>query len=92
MRLNLIGARKFNELEGNKALTTLYGCSTTGVEWRFLKYENNIITIDENRYLLTELSKIIGILGYASIGLPTKSWASTESQRVMLLLGFFFYD
>jgi len=60
----LIGAKKFNELEGNKTINTLYGCSTTGIEWRFLKYENNLITIDENRYLLTELPKILGILQF----------------------------
>lgn len=60
----LIGAKKFNELEGNKAIPILYGCSTTGIEWRFLKYENNIITIDESRYLLTELPKILGILQF----------------------------
>ena len=59
----LIGAKKFNELEGNK-ISTLYGCSTTGIEWRFLKYENNNITIDETRYLLTELPKILGILQF----------------------------
>ena len=57
----LIGARKFNEIEGNN-IETLYGCSTTGIEWQFIKYENNIITMDENRYLLTDLKKILGIL------------------------------
>jgi len=42
----LIGARRFNNLE-NKEVNVLYGASTTGVEWRFLKYENNVITIDD---------------------------------------------
>jgi hypothetical protein len=57
----LIGARKFNELEGNH-IRTLYGCSTTGIEWRFLKYEENNIIIDEDRYLLTELPQLLGVL------------------------------
>ena len=57
----LIGAKKFNELEGNE-INTLYGCSTTGIEWRFLKYENNEVIIDENRYLLTDLPEILGAL------------------------------
>ena len=57
----LIGARKLNELEGN-APTTLYGCSTTGIEWRFLKYEHNEIVLDKKRYLISELDLLLGVL------------------------------
>ncbi len=57
----LVGAKKMNEMEGNE-VTPLYGCSTSGLEWRFLKFENHTLTIDENRYLLSDLSTIIGIL------------------------------
>jgi hypothetical protein len=57
----LIGAKKLNEVEGNE-IKTLYGCSTTGVEWRFLKYENNEVIIDEERYLITDLPKLLGVL------------------------------
>ena len=44
----LLGARKLNELEGN-AFETLYACSTTGIEWRFLQYNANTVVIDEKR-------------------------------------------
>lgn len=57
----LIGAKKLNELEGND-IQTLYGCSTTGVEWRFLRLENNEVTIDEKRYLIADLPKLLGVL------------------------------
>ncbi len=57
----LIAARRFNELEGNHP-QVLYGCSTTGIEWRFLKYENNEIIIDEQRYFLTQLPALLGAL------------------------------
>ena len=57
----LIGAKKLNELEGNP-VKVLYGCSTTGVEWRFIKYENNQITIDEKRFLINELDLLLGAL------------------------------
>lgn len=57
----LIGAKKLNEIESTP-IDTLYGCSTTGLEWRFLKYIDNEIIIDETRYLLTELSSVLGIL------------------------------
>lgn len=56
----LIGAKKFNELENNP-VKVLYGASTTGIEWRFLKYENNEILIDENRYLITNLTHLLGV-------------------------------
>lgn len=57
----LIGARKLNESEGN-SFETLYGCSTTGVEWRFLKFEKNELVIDEKRYFMTDLPKLLGAL------------------------------
>jgi hypothetical protein len=57
----LIAARKFNESEENN-ITVLYGCSTTGIEWRFLKYIDNQIIIDEERYLITELDRLLGVL------------------------------
>lgn len=59
---DLIGARKLNELEGNNPIPTLYGCSTTGIEWRFLKLTNHTVTLDEHRYLITDLDKLLGIL------------------------------
>ncbi len=57
----LIGARKLNEAEGTN-VETLYGCSTTGIEWRFLKLEKNEIVMDDNRYLITELPELLGLL------------------------------
>jgi hypothetical protein len=57
----LLGARKLNELEGN-SFETLYACSTTGIEWRFLQYNANTVVIDEKRYLLSDLPVLLGVL------------------------------
>jgi hypothetical protein len=57
----LIGAKKLNEIENNK-VETLYGCSTTGIEWRFLKYHHQEIIIDETRYLIRDLPILLGVL------------------------------
>ena len=57
----LIAARRLNEMEKNP-IQTLYGCSTTGIEWRFLKYEGNEFILDEQRYLLSELPALLGAL------------------------------
>jgi hypothetical protein len=57
----LIGAKVLNEREG-EVLETIYGCSTTGETWRFIKYENNEIILDEDRYFLSELPMLLGVL------------------------------
>jgi hypothetical protein len=57
----LIAARRLNELEGN-GTRVLYGCSTTGIEWRFLKYQGNEFILDERRYFLTQLPELLGVL------------------------------
>lgn len=57
----LLGAAQLNR-EAQKSIPTLYGCSTTGVEWRFLRFEDNTFIIDETRYLINEPAKLLGVL------------------------------
>lgn len=57
----LLGAAQLNR-EAQKSIPTLYGCSTTGVEWRFLRFEDNTFVIDETRYLINEPAKLLGVL------------------------------
>ena len=57
----LIGASRLNERD-KKNIPVLYGCSTTGIEWRFLKLENQMFTLDEARYLISDLAKLLGVL------------------------------
>ena len=57
----LIGASRLNERE-KKVPPVLYGCSTTGIEWRFLKFENQVFTLDEARYLISDPGKLLGVL------------------------------
>ena len=57
----LIGATRLNERD-QKPISKLYGCSTTGIEWRFLCFENNVFTLDETRYLISDPGKLLGVL------------------------------
>jgi len=57
----LIGAKKFND-ENNFYSEVLFGATTTGDVWRFLRFENNEITFDEKRYFINNLPKLLGIL------------------------------
>jgi hypothetical protein len=54
----LYGAKLFNEMEG-KNFPVLYGCATDGVEWIFIRFENNVFYIDNKIY--TDLKEILGV-------------------------------
>jgi hypothetical protein len=57
----MVGARIFNETDGNK-VDVIYGCVSNGTEWQFLKLENDTIFIDDRLYFFNELNHILGIL------------------------------
>ncbi len=59
----MIGAKIFNQEEDN-GINSIYGCVTTGEDWQFLKLEDNVIFMDNNRYYISELNNIIGIFQY----------------------------
>ncbi len=57
----MLGAQKFNEKNG-KSVNTIYGCVTTGNLWKFLKLEEQTITIGLREYPLPPIEEILGIL------------------------------
>jgi hypothetical protein len=57
----MIAIRIFNEREGT-TVPAVFGCVTSGTNWRFLKLEESKLFIDEPEYYLHDVSKIIGIL------------------------------
>lgn len=59
----MVGISKFNESEGNK-MPYLYGATTDGVKWNFLKLENNVLTVDQTDVLFGDIPKLLGILQF----------------------------
>ena len=57
----LVGAARFNERE-HQAIPTLYGCATTGTEWQFLTFSDNVCTLDETLYYTLNLPQLLGTL------------------------------
>ncbi|MCU0446868.1 MAG: hypothetical protein MUE85_18365 [Microscillaceae bacterium] len=57
----LYGAKLFNEMEG-KNIPVLYGCATDGIEWQFIRFENDIFYLDNKVY--TDLKEILGVWHY----------------------------
>lgn len=57
----IIAAQLFNEREGNQ-IKSIYGVVTSGNIWKFLKLNQQVISIDLVEYYLRDLTKIMGIL------------------------------
>ena len=57
----MIAAQRFNAEKGND-IPCVYGTTTTGVNWLFLKLEGKQLHIDMSTYMLERCDKILGIL------------------------------
>ncbi len=57
----MVAARLFNE-HHKEVVPAVYGCVTTGEAWQFLRLRNQELVVDEDRYYITEISAILGIL------------------------------
>ena len=56
----MLGAERFNALEGT-SISAIYGCVTTGEDWQFLKLEGTRVFVDNQRYYINELGKLLGV-------------------------------
>jgi hypothetical protein len=57
----MLAADLFNQSKQNQ-IPTIYGIVTSGTNWRFLKLEKTIVSIDLDEYYLANVNKILGIL------------------------------
>ena len=57
----MLAAQRFNTEKGN-AIPCIYGATTSGTEWRFLKLEGARLHIDRAVYPIAQCDKILGIL------------------------------
>ncbi|MEA5595468.1 hypothetical protein [Rivularia sp. UHCC 0363] len=57
----MVAAQRFNAAK-NRPVPVIYGSITSGTQWRFLKIEENIVTIDLMDYPLPPVEEILGIL------------------------------
>jgi hypothetical protein len=59
----MVGAKKYNEADG-VTLPYLYGATTDGIKWRFLKLVEGNLFIDTNYYTIDHLDKLLGVLQF----------------------------
>lgn len=57
----MVAVQRFNEADG-KPLPVVYGCVTSGTNWRFLTLTGKELAIDRIEYLLPNVDRILGIL------------------------------
>ena len=57
----MLAAQRFNKEKGN-VIPHIYGATTSGTEWRFLKLEGVRLHIDRAVYPIAQCDKILGIL------------------------------
>lgn len=57
----MVAAQRFNQAAQN-SIPTLYGCVTSGTQWRFLQLAGQTVTIDLTDYPLPPVEQILGFL------------------------------
>ncbi len=57
----MVAAQRFNDEKGND-IPIVYGATTSGTEWRFLKLEGKTLSIDIAVYQIAQCDKVLGIL------------------------------
>ena len=56
----MLAAQRFNAEKGND-ISCIYGASTTGTDWKFLKLEGKFLHIDMGTYQVAQCEKLLGI-------------------------------
>ena len=57
----MLAAQRFNKAKGNE-IPCIYGATTSGINWHFLKLEGQRLHIDLALYQIVQCDKILGIL------------------------------
>lgn len=57
----MVAAQQFNQRSA-RSVQTIYGCVTTGTNWKFLKLHEQIVYIDSLEYYINQIEQILGIL------------------------------
>lgn len=70
----MVGAQRFNQ-RANTPVDAVYGCLTTGSDWRFLRLAGTTLEYDTKLYKLADADRILGILTHI-VGPPPASVAA----------------
>jgi len=57
----MVAAQRFNDA-AQAAITTIYGCVTSGTQWLFLQLQGQTLTVDPAEYALPPAAPVLGCL------------------------------
>ncbi len=57
----MVAAQRFN-LQAGRDPAPVYGCVSSGILWRFLRLEGQLVTIESEDYALKPIDRLLGIL------------------------------
>ncbi len=58
----MVGSQLFNQQHGHPHFTTIFGCSTTGDVWKFVKLQDKKVLFDTDEYYLNQLPLLLSIM------------------------------
>ena len=59
----MVAAQRFNLSKGQPILT-VYGCVSSGTQWRFMQLQGKVLTVDLNDYPLPSVEPILAFLAW----------------------------
>jgi hypothetical protein len=58
---SMVAAQRFNQRKGQE-IATIYGCVSSGTQWRFMQLQDTVLTIDLYDYPLPPVNEILAFL------------------------------
>lgn len=58
----MVGSQLFNQQHKQPEFNTIFGCSTTGDVWKFVKLQDKQIIFDTEEYYLNQISTLLSIM------------------------------
>jgi hypothetical protein len=59
----MVAAQIFNQMKG-QPIAMIYGCVSNGTQWRFMRLQEKMLTIDLNDYPLPPVGQILAFLAW----------------------------
>ncbi len=66
----MVAAQSFNATNG-VVIPTIYGSVSSGTAWRFMKLDNQVLTLDLNDYPVPPVERLLGML----VWMVKQDWA-----------------
>ncbi|MGL6094322.1 MAG: hypothetical protein ACRC7O_00790 [Fimbriiglobus sp.] len=70
----MVGLQRFNARDGTP-IDPVYGCVTTGSNWKFLRLTGTTVTVDLTEYGISQVDRILGILTHIVGPIPGRAAA-----------------